>query len=1201
MSTYLEELAVRFVERDGLSLEDQQKIAADAADYVLDPAKHGYPRDQTVLTLVKSIHRWISSGDGEQPSEFAERNREKNARGLKYLVMTLTALPKEFLQSTYIKMLASFFGSIFQQQDPAGLAAATDALLVLTTMNNFPPSAADDILASLGKMDPDNYTKQLAKTRLQVLQIIRTLLVNDKSARVLQKRYEGGAFLLPILALAKRERDPVNLLEWFQTLERVLKKITTSPEVSLAAFESISPFFPISIRKSTAGGPEVTEDELKEALRACFAANGLLAEHTFSFLLEKLDDGGSLTASAKACMVGYEPVETSVVPYITKLWSSLKYEVRNGEVPEAIQETLSIFECLTSRLAKSDNAEPALTEFLSQTWKDTAEDLENPTYTEQAGSILISVAGGSVLAFCRTNPRLLDAVRQNIGQPKSPAHSKNLLVLLNNLVRTQRQLAAKVNEWSEHDKRAFNADGFEIPVAVIDDIYFKLFRENTVDNPSKDQVEITKEAINGLSLAVDVQRLRADFTTTAAYEQDTLKEICTALSYRATNSFNVSPTASAELYNIDVSAVAALKTVVKVFPEGYARVLSNLVSEVEKRTWKGTASDRTFDDLHSVCQRVAYIGCADIPKSETPIINFASFAGTMLNILSVLFNAEANIKFCAVAADALATGMAYFIKAVEDKGLKQTEAVTRDWKFSDLEPMLHAEVPDFPKLRYKQANLYDPIPSTKVIKAAKHSVFTSFQLVGVYVVSELYQHATTVSMSADSNIPQLRLSDALRSADNIDGDNPRASGNLAAYLGELGRAACLVLRELDSIAQVSLDLDNVVAGCFNTGLRWQSNTTPLALFSDSELYALSGGIVQAMHSSTVMMLTDFNFHNLLTGNLDLPTRTSPRIEAIQDYIAFLLANKFNTRAGGPRQIEVQAIWTTVLKRIEQGFKQPEFLELREVCRFAAILAGAFAHRDLPAAALSSTVSHAAAKAGMEMGPYVARILSQLFSTSKKGLLDPANHTIQKPLYLQWTYQQCVQPVLNLAYPLSREDASVVYSIYVLHAVKSLALGHYADDAPTVVRIVLAAMQKATNSYDIEAACGIALQILAGEPALFRSHVASLVKAAKSVYGRVLPVPVVYDRALTAHDDKEWPVDKEEYAQGGRFKYAGDREKIRRMALRTLEVLPSQLDENDLRAYADEVRVHLSVALGDRVRDVRRAAEAAQSAWSKIST
>lgn len=327
------------------------------------------------------------------------------------------------------------------------------------------------------------------------------------------------------------------------------------------------------------------------------------------------------------------------------------------------------------------------------------------------------------------------------------------------------------------------------------------------------------------------------------------------------------------------------------------------------------------------------------------------------------------------------------------------------------------------------------------------------------------------------------------------------------------------------------------------------------------------------------------------------------MEAIQDYIAFLLANKFNSRAGeGLREIPVptQAVWTTVLERIEQGLKQPEFLEMREVCRFAAILAGAFARRDLPAAALASTVSHAAAKAGTFMGPSVARILSQLFSSSKKGHLDPANHTIQRPLYLQWTYQQCVQPVLGLAYPLSREDTSVVYSIYVLHATKSLTLGHYADDAPTIVRIVLAAMQKATNSYDVEAACGIALQILAGDPALFRSHVASLVKAAKSVYGRSLPVPVDYHRTLTALDEKEWPVDKEDHTQGARFSYSGDREKIRRMALRTLEVLPAQLDENDLRAYADEVRVQLSVALGDRVRDVRRAAEAAQSAWSRIS-
>lgn len=196
-------------------------------------------------------------------------------------------------------MLASFFCSIYQQQDPAGLATATEALLVLLSMGNFPPSSADDIVISIGKMAPENFSKQLTKTRLQIFQVIKTLLLNPKSARVLQKRYEGNDFLSPILILAKRERDPVNLLDWFRMLETLLKRNKISPEVAAAAFESFSPFFPISIRRSTATGPDVTEDELKEALRSCFAANGLLAQHTFPFLLEKLDDGGSLTASAK--------------------------------------------------------------------------------------------------------------------------------------------------------------------------------------------------------------------------------------------------------------------------------------------------------------------------------------------------------------------------------------------------------------------------------------------------------------------------------------------------------------------------------------------------------------------------------------------------------------------------------------------------------------------------------------------------------------------------------------------------------------------------------------------------------------------------------------------------------------------------------------------------------------------------------------
>lgn len=50
MSTYLEELAVRFVERDGLSLEDQQKIAVDAADC---ESKHTHAKTPIAIAVVR--------------------------------------------------------------------------------------------------------------------------------------------------------------------------------------------------------------------------------------------------------------------------------------------------------------------------------------------------------------------------------------------------------------------------------------------------------------------------------------------------------------------------------------------------------------------------------------------------------------------------------------------------------------------------------------------------------------------------------------------------------------------------------------------------------------------------------------------------------------------------------------------------------------------------------------------------------------------------------------------------------------------------------------------------------------------------------------------------------------------------------------------------------------------------------------------
>ncbi|KUI57878.1 hypothetical protein VP1G_05152 [Cytospora mali] len=1174
MSTYLEELAVRFVERDGLSTDEHEKIAANAADFVLHPEKHGSPTEPTVLILVKSIHRWVFSGDDDDPSDFAEKNREKHARGLKFLAMTLNALPKDFLQSTQIKMLASFFCSIYQQQDPAGLATATEAVLVLMSMANFPPSSADDIITSVGKMAPENFSKQLAKDRLQILRVVKTLLINPKSARVLQKRYEGSEYLLPVLVLAKRERDPVNLLDWFRMLETLLKHNKISPEVATAAFESFSPFFPISIRRSTATGPDVTEDELKEALRSCFAANGLLAQHTFPFLLEKLDDGGSLTASAKldilrttrACVMSYEPVDTCLVPYVTKIWSSLKYEVRNGEVPEAVKETLSIFECLPQRLAgQPDSPDSALVDFLSQAWKDCVEDLENPTYTEQAGSILISVAGGGVLPFCHICPRLLEAARRNIAQPKSEVHTKYLLILLNNLLRTRLRLVSRLEAARDLDssteKQVLPGPDFDIPMSIVHDLYFKLFRENTVERPTKEQADIAKEALKGLSLVVQQQKFTEDWKAVAAYDQDTFKEICTALAYRATNCFNVPPTTTQELQDIDKATVEALKTTVKFFPEGYGKILAGVLSEVRKRDWEKSPAERTFNDLHALCQRVAFIGCTDVPVCSTPVINFAAFTGTMLHMLSYLLDERTNLKACAIVADALATGMAYFSRTCEEKSLKTSGSTVAPWDIPNVEREVQKGLSGFPHLVHGAVDKFDPVELVQSAKPTEHDVFTSFLLLGVYTLSELYRHATTTGSGGESDLSwHLRI----RGRSNAELDDQESDRFIQAYLEEVGLAATTVLRELSPSAQKDMDLAAQMIWYFH-GLGADSllEKQDIGLL-EKEVFALTCGIARGIRPEIVSGMSDVKLRALLVGGFNSPkgfgqsgSTARPRIQAVQDHVAFLLANKYNTRAQAAPEdgdkVPNHDAWIGVLDHIEK----------------------------------------------------IARILSQLFATSKA--LDPANHTIQKPLYLQWTYHQCVHPILQWAYPLSQQTNpgpstdSTIYAIYVLHAVKHLSFQHYAPDAASIVRIVLAAMQKAADNYDVEAACTVTLQILHREPTLFRGHISSVVAAAKRVYEKTVLDPSLSRVGSAVEGD--WPVGPVAVLDGGdkRFRYEGDREKIRKMSFRILQMLPVQFEETIVRPHADEVRVHLSWALGDRVREVRRVAEVAQGAWAKVST
>lgn len=174
-------------------------------------------------------------------------------------------------------------------------SVATEALTTLARMDNCNTSAADAMLSSIGDIDPDDFTKQLAKTRAEIFQLVKALL-GDGISEARQRR----DYLPKILSLALRERDPSNLLFWFQTLSGIVSVSKLSTNISDSLFESLTPFFPISIRESTVNSRQISEKVLKEALRSCLASNGQLAHRVIPFLLGKLDDGtASMTVAVK--------------------------------------------------------------------------------------------------------------------------------------------------------------------------------------------------------------------------------------------------------------------------------------------------------------------------------------------------------------------------------------------------------------------------------------------------------------------------------------------------------------------------------------------------------------------------------------------------------------------------------------------------------------------------------------------------------------------------------------------------------------------------------------------------------------------------------------------------------------------------------------------------------------------------------------
>lgn len=311
----------------------------------------------------------------------------------------------------------------------------------------------------------------------------------------------------------------------------------------------------------------------------------------------------------------------------------------------------------------------------------------------------------------------------------------------------------------------------------------------------------------------------------------------------------------------------------------------------------------------------------------------------------------------------------------------------------------------------------------------------------------------------------------------------------------------------------------------------------------------------------------------------------------RESVALLLANKYDTRNKAAGQIDDHShdAWIYVLTEIRQALGDASIMANIEETRFrriVSILVGAMARGDrFIDKGIEDAISHAAVKGGSHQGRLIARFLSRIFAEPAE--LGPL---IKNPIHRQRTYHRCVHSVIQDTYPLQPEQGdSVIYAVFVLHAVKQLTLDQYEGDADKIVRIALAAMQKGAHIQDIDAACTIILNILKQEPALLQDHVSSIVAASQHVYlraARKLDLAPVQreDSTLT---DTLW---------GPAFSTDSGRLAVRKRCIRMLKVLPQQMDDVVVRPDANGVLAFLLEVLADKARDVRHLAQTARNAW-----
>ncbi|KAI0111584.1 Dos2-interacting transcription regulator of RNA-Pol-II-domain-containing protein [Daldinia grandis] len=1182
------DLALQYVLTD--ENDQEQAISEKAATAIQESTNSRVAVGQWVA----SINRWIQPGDDSSDDNFIAR-----AKALDFLASTLGVLKKRDvpLKADQVKLLVTFFGSLFSSDHRAGVTASAKALRHLVSMKPFQPTLGDDIIANVCKLG-DDFKLQTPVTRLELYELFLELLQDPAVANDLEYRHGSTCgFITSLLDLCRNERDPLNLLKWFEILKIFLQNFSPSEDITLEVFKTFSAYFPISLR-SSATPSGITADDLKGAVRSCFAAHHRVANHAIPYLINKLDQGDAVTVAVKvdilqtldACLVQYERPKKSVVPFVDQIWSSLKYEVRNGEIPDTIKATLKVIRSLTTRLDEDE-----LRSFLASAWRDLVEDLSSPAYTAQAGRLLVAISGAGFQSFSSITPQAISHAQSTLRHTQSASHKQELVALLNSILTIRSHLVDTLKDDPNVDRGLGLLKDELFGDSLFSEIYAPLWDEFS-GSQTAEQVGVFKKILEGLAVLVG-QRSSDTGPSHQLCSPSTCGKIFSWLASPSIiyplegKKFNENNNDTSQ--DIRDAAVAALKEAVPLYPPAFQLLLQQYLSSVKVAYQQHLTLYDLPLELKLVAGTLCEVGGSNSLGSHSLLLNSVSLINVLLEGLLWMLSEQAPIRYwtalvCSIHFSIIQS-LGFTSKQTPDILQPKQPSITKEWYMRFTK---NIENTGAPRLDLNKPGSLELI--TKTLEGSETDAIDIHQQLlaySLFVVEQLYRRFTTVQYQGDEsnrNGPQIGLGDDFK-------EKRDSIVEQDICLHQLGLLAASVVRALNEEEQKALDLSKDAFILFHSIDSTNSTTPghpPLATIGvspsdDFRTSPLSMGILQGLYPG--VMNAEYHasaLKNICAVVTTVPPPCSDTTRAALDITLTILSNKLRMEDETYSKEKLQ-IQQSLIDILTNTWNQDSGSSVRVFRSILHFLAGDVARFRSSPDTHNALLKMVCEKAPSE--PIIGRQLARNFEVlvSPKECLEKENHAIRKRLSGEWLYFKVIQPYLKDCFPSSgvSEIVTVNRAVMVFAVLKHLKYEQYSSDIGQIVRVGIRSLSTFDAGVEMGSCLSVLLQVLEKEPDALKEHIAGLISGMIAVYE-------------TARKGTKSTGSTEDHVA---VKSKGkERTLCRKFALEFFQKLPSSYESQYLVPCRQQLLRPLSTACGDPVREVRRTALGARKAWEALA-